>query len=40
MSLRIYDSKQPYVAMGAYVDHSALLVGDVMVTAGAVVSGV
>jgi carbonic anhydrase/acetyltransferase-like protein (isoleucine patch superfamily) len=29
MSLRIYDSKQPYVAMGAYVDHSALLVGDV-----------
>lgn len=29
MSLRIFDSKQPYVAMGAYVDHSALLVGDV-----------
>jgi len=29
MSLRIYDSKQPYVAMGAYVDHSALLIGDV-----------
>lgn len=31
MSVRIYDSKQPYVAMGAYVDHSALLVGDVEV---------
>lgn len=29
MSLRIYDSKQPYVAMGAYVDYSALVVGDV-----------
>lgn len=31
MSSRIFDAKQPYVAMGAYVDAGALLIGDVEV---------
>lgn len=31
MTCRIFEAKQPYIAMGAFIDQSSLLVGDVEV---------